>query len=69
MTAMYTIFGRQVPAYQLSIATFATLGLGITYAKLRAPAKELKPVINAESSEEENFILTYLKEQEANSAK
>lgn len=63
MSASYIIFGRKVPAYQLSIATFVALGLGITYAK-SGPKAAAKPQIAAESSDEEKFILDYIKKAE-----
>ena len=63
MSASYIIFGRKVPAYQLSMATFGLLAVGIAYAKSGKPAAP-KPPIAAESSDEEKFILDYLKKAE-----
>lgn len=63
MSASYIIFGRKVPAYQLSMATFAALGLGIAYAT-SGPKTAAKPQIAAESSDEEKFILDYIKKAE-----
>lgn len=63
MGAFYTIFGRKVPAYQLSMATIAALGLTIAYATRGDKSQEL-PKIEASSSEEEKFILDYIKKAE-----
>lgn len=65
MGGMYNIFGRQVPAYQLSIAVFASLGLGVAYATSGKKTPAAAPPIQAESSDEMQFITDFLKKQEA----
>lgn len=63
MSASYLIFGRKVPAYQLSMATFGVLAGTLVWAT-SGPKKAAKPAIAAESSDEEKFILDYLKKVE-----
>ena len=66
MGGYYKIFGRQVPSYQLSIATFAAMGLIAVAASSGGKKSDpTKPPINASSSEEEKFILDYLKKAES----
>lgn len=62
MSSVYVIFGRKVPAYQISMATFSALVLGVAYAK-SGPKKAPAPVV-AESSDEMKFIDDYLKKLE-----
>lgn len=68
MGSNYNIFGRTVPAYQLSMSIFALLGVGIVYATSgsKKPVAAAPPVV-AESSDEEKFIFDYLKKQESSS--
>lgn len=63
MSASYVIFGRKVPAYQLSVATCGALACTLLWAT-SGPKKAPKPVIGAQSSDEEKFIMDYLKKAE-----
>ncbi|PRT53608.1 hypothetical protein B9G98_01228 [Wickerhamiella sorbophila] len=67
MGSAYKIFGRQVPAYQLSMATFGLIGAIVVAGTSGKKPAEAKPPIAAESSDEEKFIMDYLKKAEAES--
>ncbi|KAL9589008.1 MAG: hypothetical protein Q9203_002202 [Teloschistes exilis] len=61
MVATYTIFGRQVGAHVLSMATLGTTFAGIYLAMpSKTKEKEKGPPINAASKDEEKFILDFL---------
>ncbi|KAF1998758.1 hypothetical protein P154DRAFT_577624 [Amniculicola lignicola CBS 123094] len=63
--ATYPIFGRQVGAHWLSIATLTTTG-AIAYLSLSGGKKseQAGPAINAKSKEEESFVKDFLKKAE-----
>ena len=63
MSQVYVIFGRKVPAYQISMATFGLLIGGVAWAK-SGPKKAPAPAVQAESSEEDKFVTDYLKKLE-----
>ncbi|KAF4616709.1 hypothetical protein D9613_008802 [Agrocybe pediades] len=75
----YQLFGRAIKNEYLALGTFATTG-GIAYLATRGgnSAAQAKPAtveqakqsvpVNAASSEEEQFILNFIKEAEKESA-
>lgn len=67
MGSAYKIFGRQVPAYQLSMAVFGLIGAVIVTSTSGSKPAQAKPPIAAESSDEEKFIMDYLKKAESES--
>ncbi|KAL9006252.1 MAG: hypothetical protein Q9188_001024 [Gyalolechia gomerana] len=57
MVATYTVFGRQVGAHVLAMATLGTTFAGIYLAMpAKTKEKEAGPPINAASKDEEAFI-------------
>ncbi|KAL8809866.1 MAG: hypothetical protein Q9223_002890 [Gallowayella weberi] len=59
---MYTVFGRQVGAHVLAMATLGTTFTGIYFAMpSKTKEKETGPPINAASKDEEKFILDFIK--------
>ncbi|KAK0511368.1 hypothetical protein JMJ35_005941 [Cladonia borealis] len=70
MVAQYTIFGRQVGSHILSMATLGTLFAGSAIALSgEKKAKEQGPPINAQSTEEEQFIQDFIKNANAEEQK
>lgn len=63
MGASYIIFGRNVQPYQLALGTIAALGLTVSYFTGGKKVEAL-PKIEASSSDEEKFILDYIRKAE-----
>ncbi|KAI5308875.1 hypothetical protein KEM55_004649 [Ascosphaera atra] len=69
MVATYTVFGRQVGAHVLSLATIGTLIGGITLAKGGKTENKNEPPITASSKDEEQFIQDFIKNIQAEEKK
>ncbi|KAF2729995.1 hypothetical protein EJ04DRAFT_515552 [Polyplosphaeria fusca] len=64
VVATYRIFGREVGAHVLSMATLGT-AFGIGFLSLSGGKKsEPGPAINAKSKEEESFVKDFIKKAE-----
>ncbi|GAA98982.1 uncharacterized protein L969DRAFT_50878 [Mixia osmundae IAM 14324] len=72
-TAMsYVIAGRKVLNEHLALATFGVTGLGVYLSMRGGPAKDAagkpKPIITADSSDESNYIKSYVENMEREEA-